>query len=376
MGSDVRACGVCGGGQLYPLLDMGMQPLAEKMGAGGPRYPLQLLECESCSLVQLSYIADQAEVFPEDHPYATGNTRALREHFLWLALEVMGPLRKGDLVVDIGANDGTLLGSMNNGSLRLVAVEPTNQARKCREAGFRTWQAFFTEDIARDITLACGKAKAVTATNVLAHVPDPHDFMRGVAHLLDDDGVFITENHDVRQVTEGLQIDTVYHEHLRYYGVESLSRLLGRHGFDVTACKPVASHGGSIRVTARLRPGSLEARAGRASRLLNEMVAAAADDGPVCGIGAATRATPLIHYAALAPYLTCVYEVTGSEKIGTTMPGTGIPVVDEKRLRADQPGYALLFPWHLSATLIPKLRADGYEGQFIIPLPEPRIVNA
>lgn len=373
---EIRACGICGGTELWPLLDMGMQPLAERMGPDAPRYPLRLLQCQECSLVQLSYIAPQAEVFPVDHPYATGNTKALREHFERLALEVAGPLEDGDLAVDIGANDGTLLKAMKGFRGRLVAVEPTGQAAKCREAGFRTWQAFFTCDVARDIVKVCGKAKAVTATNVLAHVPDPHDFMRGVRHLLADDGVFVTENHDVRMVTEGLQIDTVYHEHLRYYGVESVSRLLGMHGMEAVSCKPVLSHGGSIRTTARLRPSGLEIRAESARARLHELVSVAAARGVIYGIGAATRAAPLIHYAGIAEYLACVCEVTGSEKIGTTMPGTGVPVVDEEKLFADQPAFALLFPWHLSGRMIPRLRADGFRGQFIIPLPEPRIVNA
>lgn len=376
---EVTSCGVCGSGRLYTILDMGFQPLPERMGEG-PRYPLMLMECESCSLVQLSWHPDERAVFPVDHPYATGNTRALREHHSLLATEIThaAPLMKGDLVVDIGANDGTLLRALSPHSpddLRLAAVEPTNQARKCREAGFATYQEFFTEATARKIRGDLGPAKVITATNVLAHVPDPHEFMRGVQWLLADDGVFVTENHDVRSVTAGLQIDTVYHEHLRYYGIVPLARLLGMHGLDVTSAVPVASHGGSVRTMARFRARHLQQRAYEASRKLHEMVAAAAQDSKVYGVGAATRAVPLIHYASLAPYLACVCEVPQSEKIGKLMPGTQVPVVDEARLLEDQPGYALLFPWHLSASLIPKLRADGYEGRFIIPLPEPRIVN-
>ena len=109
---------------------------------------------------------------------------------------------------------------------------------------------------------------------------------------------------------------------------------------------------------------------------LHGMLSGLHDDGNVIyGIGAATRAVPLIHYARIAGYLACVCEVAGSEKIGTTMPGTSITVVDEVRLIEDQPGYALLFPWQYADSLIPKLRQAGYRGRFIIPLPEPRITD-
>jgi len=359
---------------LAVILDMGDQPLAEAMGSM-VRYPLALLDCGNCSLVQLSHIVDKRLVFPAAHPYASGNTRALREHFRDLALSLMCSRKVDDLVVDIGANDGTLLASFGGHGLRLVAAEPTGQADKCREKGLITYQEFFTAELAAEIASRYGGASVVTACNVLAHVPDPHDFMEGVRFLLAHDGTFVTENHDWASVERGLQFDAVYHEHLRYYSVRSLSHLLGMHGFEVVSSAPIATHGGSFRVTARKAAGQpLEARARQAVAKLAIMLRAASRDAPVYGIGATTRATPLIHYAGIGEFITCVCEVSTSEKIGQNMPGTLIPVVDEARLIADQPPYALLFAWHIADTLIPKLRSAGYRGGIIIPLPEPRVV--
>lgn len=368
--ADVTACGICGSADLAVILDMGMQPLAER---DSELYPLKLMQCGDCSLVQLSYIVDQATVFPLDHPYATGNTRALREHFARLA----GGLPAGSgPVVDIGANDGTFLGHVT-GRPR-VAVEPTDQIDKACARGIEHgYQKFFTRDLGWRIRAECGPADVVVATNVLAHVPDPHDFVAGVAQLLDDDGVFVTENHDLRSITEGLQIDTVYHEHLRYYSIGSLSRLLGMHGLDVTDVERIGTHGGSLRVTARKRRGDLSDRAyGAATRLhllLSRLVVT--EGAAVYGIGAATRATPLTYFAGLSGLINCVCEVATSEKIGTCMPGTAIPVVDEAKLIADQPPYALLFSWHIADSLMPKLREMGYRGKFIIPLPEAVIID-
>jgi len=343
---------------------MGMQPLAER---DSKPYPLALVQCGGCSLVQLSYAVDQAEVFPLGHPYATGNTGALREHFAALADELGKLLSPGDTVVDIGANDGTLLSGFSGG-VRRVAVEPTDQARKCRQAGMLTYQEFFTATTARHIRRLAGPAKAVTACNVLAHVPDVHDFLDGVTAMLAGDGVFVTENHDWLSVVNGLQVDTVYHEHLRIFSLASLSRLLADHGLLVSGMQRIATHGGSFRVYAVREQPDLAGRVERTMAGLRAMLASA--DGPVYGIGATTRATPLIHYADIARYLACVCEVPGSQKLGTNIPGTNIPVVDEAKLIADQPPTALLLAWHWADSIVPALRARGYEGRVILPLPE------
>jgi 2-polyprenyl-3-methyl-5-hydroxy-6-metoxy-1,4-benzoquinol methylase len=375
MGS-ITSCGSCGHKYLSPVLNMGMQPLAERESEP---YPLRLMKCDQCTLVQLSYIVDENEMFPLEHPYATGNTQALRDHFDRLATYVADLMADdyGGLVVDIGANDGTFLEAVlrHEGSAIRVAVEPTNQAKKCLDKGIITFQRFFTPEVARDIVALVGTAQVIVACNVLAHVPDPHEFLQGVKLLLADDGVFITENHDWASISNGLQIDTVYHEHLRYYSPASLSYLLAKNGFTVSEIKPVNTHGGSFRTTAIRERNQIAMRAMNARGDLQRLLALARNEGKIYGVGACTRATPLIHYAKLDDYLSCVVEVPESEKIGTFMPGTKIPVVDEKKLIEDQPPHALLFAWHWASTIVPKLRAAGYKGKFIIPLPEPRIYN-
>lgn len=366
----VANCGLCGSGKLRTLLDMGEQPLAEQFGPGG-RYPLELTECGECGLVQLGYIVPQDILFPADHPYATGNTAVLRAHYAYLARSLSAGLLPGDTVIDLGANDGTLLGYYP-ANLERIAVEPTAQVNRCAP-GIIRYRKFFTLAVSRDIVATCGRAKAVTACNVLAHVPDPHDFLAGVKNLLAHDGVFVTENHDLAAVLDG-QFDTVYHEHLRYYDITSLSRLLHMHGLAAVSAEPVATHGGSVRITARHRPDASMRNAKAAARDLHDLLAKLTSDGStVYGIGATTRAVPLIHYADIARFISCVTEVPASEKIGKDIPGTGIPVVHEQQLIAGQPEYALLLAWHLGQPLMDKLRDMGFRGRFIIPLPAPRV---
>jgi hypothetical protein len=374
MPGEVNECGICGSADLIPLLDMGIQPLPESLGPSR-RYPLNLVRCLVCSLVQLDFIPDQKQVFRRDHPYSTGNSAALRLHYRDLAAEIAGYAGPGELVIDIGANDGTLLDAVPPGRCRL-AVEPTDQGK--RIPGAVTWyREFFTKDLAARIREKHGPARVVTACNVLAHVPDPHDFTAGVRVLLDDDGTFITENHDLASVTDGLQIDTVYHEHLRYYSPATLAFLLERHGFHVTSVQPTDTHGGSFRTTARMYKPDFPHRARVAATALRAMLwkIAVAEKKVIYGIGAATRATPLVYFSGIDGYISLVCEVHGSDKIGHCLPGTQVKVVDESRLYEDQPPYALLFAWHMADHIIPKLREAGYTGRFIVPLPEPRVLD-
>lgn len=375
MSGPVVECGGCGSGELYPFFDMGRQPVPEGASAG-KLYPLQLVRCADCGLVQLDYIVPQEELFAADHPYSTGNSAALRDHYVALAHELGHGLGQG-LVVDIGANDGTLLSYFEPSYRPCIAVEPTSQGLKCGP-DVTLYQEFFTAELASRIYGTHGPAKVITACNVLAHVPDVHDFLDGVAILLDDDGLFVTENHDLYSVIDGTQLDAIYHEHLRYYSAATLSRLLEQHGLRVERIGPVDTHGGSFRAYARKSRGGFPGRAKAAATALRGMLwkITEAEKRTVYGIGACTRATPLIHYAGIAPYLACVCEVAGSDKIGQVMPGTSIPVVDERMLFEEPPDYALLFAWHMKDVIVPKLRKLGYEGKFIVPLPSPEVLDA
>ena len=372
---NVTRCGICSSGKLTPVLDLGEQPLAER--DTGERYPLKLLRCCDCLLVQLSYIVDQETVFPPDHPYTSGNTAALKRHARDLVMSIERNLKINDMIVDIGANDGTLLSAFAYpNKLKLVAIEPTDQINKRHSKQIIAYQEFFTAQLAMKIAAKHGWARTITACNVLAHVPDPRDFMAGISILLDDDGEFITENHDWASVEDGLQIDTIYHEHLRYYSVASLTHLLEMYDFRVTSVEPIAIHGGSFRVRARKKIATpFTDRVMLEQSAIQDIVYAASNHGPVYGIGATTRATPLIHFTNIAGYLDRVCEVAGSDKIGTTIPGTNISVVDEACLVTDQPPFALLLSWHLADDIIPKIRELGYYGKFIIPLPEAKVID-
>lgn len=382
----VTQCDLCGTGNLDTVLTLGQTPPTCHMLPVGAdttlevAHPLELVRCPSCTLVHLSVAVDPVEVFPPDYPYSSGNSGGLHRNFEDLAAQAkrLTGVGAGDLVVDIGANDGTLLRKFEG--CRTIGVEPTGQARKIDGPYY---QAFFTERLAKQIRAEHGPAKVITACNVLAHVEGIGDVMAGIKHLLAPDGMLIAENHDLGSVVEGCQWDTVYHEHLRFYTPYTFHLLLRKHGLTAFRWHGVPTHGGSFRMLAehgvngyKVPPlrhydfGKLQREAEVARDAIRASVAA----GTV-GIGATARATTIINYAGLdvdrMPY---VCEVPGSDKIGHYIPGTRIPVVDEYRLFEEQPARALLFSWHLADVIVPKLRERGYKGEIIVPLPSVRSV--
>ncbi|HEX7992922.1 MAG TPA: class I SAM-dependent methyltransferase [Streptosporangiaceae bacterium] len=373
----VTECGLCGSGNLEMVLSLGTSPPPCVMHPVGARpraetsYPLELLRCADCTLVQLSVVIDPEVVFAPEFPYQSGNSQQLHRNFQELA-DSFGLLAEDDLVVDIGANDGTLLSKFDG--CRTLGVEPTDQANHIKGAYI---QAFFDEEIADRIVAEYGQAKVITACNVMAHVQDLWSVMRGIRKLLAPDGVFVAENHDVAAVLNG-QWDMVYHEHLRFYSPHSFGLLLSQHGLGCTDWKRTSTHGGSFRMFAghgQREPApdihqdwaALRGLAARQRRLIRRVLAA---HGPVAGIGAPARATTFINYCGLdVQDIKCVYEVPGSDKIGRYIPGTGIPVQPETQLLNSDKGVAVLLSWHLDDIIIPKLRGRGYKAPVLVPLP-------
>jgi hypothetical protein len=404
----IQNCHICRGTDLKSVLFVGYLPPVNQMHAIGaraaeqPAYPAELLLCPQCQLVQISLVVDARILFPPEYPYTSRTTKILRDNFadLYAEAKTLVPLDKDSLVVDVGSNDGTLLTNFKNGGHPVRGIEPTERAEEANVAGVPTVMAFFDAESASKVTQEAGKARIVTATNVFAHIDDVHAVVRNIVAMLDERGVFISESHYLHALLETLQYDTVYHEHLRYYSVRSLKYLLEKEGLEIFHVKRIPTHGGSIRVYASRRGAypvqpsvaailqaedarplseqllAFRERMVRSKLELYRLLAGLKSEGKrVVGIGAPSRASTLINYVGLDDgILDAVLEVKGSHKVGKYMPGTMIPVFEESYLFEKQPDVALLLSWHIADELMPKLRAKGFRGQFIVPLPEPRLV--
>ena len=405
----VECCQVCGHAPLDDVLSLGYMPPVNQMVPIGqvprqqPWFPTNLLHCQKCDLVQLGLAVDPVIIFPPEYPYTSGTTKLLRDNFADLHRESAAMLGLGakDLVVDIGSNDGTLLSNFQKGGHRVLGIEPTDVGDIANGKGIPTLKRYFGVAVAREVKREHGPASVVTAANCFAHIEDVHAIVDGIVEMLAPNGVFISESHYLIGLLDTLQYDTVYHEHLRYYSVASLKHLLEMHDLEVFHARPIPSHGGSIRVYAgrkgahvvqdsvrRMLSGEPRGKAMTARlasfkrdvllsklRLLSMLRDLKEKNARIVGISAPSRASTLFNYVGLDDgIIDYVCEIPGSLKIGKCMPGTTIPVVDEARLFSDQPDCAIIFSWHIADELAPKLKAKGFRGKLITPLPVPRFL--
>ena len=406
----IDGCQLCDQRALEPVLFLGYLPPVNRLIPIGSLleqemwFPAELRYCPTCHLVQLGFAVDPSILFPPEYPYTSGTTRILRENFadLYRQIQKRFSLGPDDLVVDIGSNDGTLLRNFQEGGHRVLGIEPSLTAQLAESRGIPTQMTFFNRAAVERAKREFGSPRLVTATNVFAHIHNVHSVIDDIEALVGPEGIFVSESHYLRDLVETLQYDTIYHEHLRYYSLTSLRTLLQQHGLQVFSVERIPTHGGSIRVYASKSSAypvdatvdqllQEEATLGLANgawinefrqrvvesklALYDTLIRLKRAGARVYGIGAPSRASTLITYLGLDDgILECVLEVSGSKKLNKYMPGTTIPVVDEARLYADQPSCVLLLSWHLASELCVALKRRGYRGDFLVPLPSPRLI--
>lgn len=405
----IDKCQICSSEQLEKVLFLGYMPPVNQMRKIGTvpfeqaSYPSLLLYCRECELVQIGLSVDPAIIFPPEYPYTSGTTRILRENFadLYTKTNALLNLNSEDLIIDIGSNDGTLLSNFKQGGHKVLGIEPTDVGSIARENGIETIQKYFKPDTAAEVYKKYGNAKLVTAANCFAHIEDVHSIVEGITKLIGDSGVFVSENHYLIPLLDTLQYDTIYHEHLRYYSLTSITKLLNMHDLEVFHAERIPTHGGSIRVYSAkkgkydIQPSVSEIRSEepigeemseRLQSFKKDVVLSKLNlhvllkdikesNKRICGISAPSRASTLINYLGIDDgILDFVAEIKGSLKIGKYLPGTLIPVVEESTMFENQPEYALILSWHIADELAKKLREKGFKGKFIVPLPEPRII--
>ena len=312
-------------------------------------------------------------------------------------------LKHDDLVVDLGSNDGTLLMGFKEHGIKVLGVEPTNIAKLANQNGIETVQEFFTMDIANEIKNKYSEASIVVATNMFAHMASIGEVVSGIETILKDDGVFVFENHYLLDVIQGGQFDTIYHEHLRTYSLKSLIKLFSYYDFTITDVERGSRYGGNIRVhvtKGKNRPVSenvtallnleensdlykLETyrkfaeRVKKAKKDFMNFLLKIKDDGKtIVANSCPGRSVTLLNYygvdADLIPYIA---EQPTSLKLGMFLPGKLIPVVNNEILIKEQPDYVILLAWHYAEPIMEQLKARGLKSNFIIPLPDLKIVK-
>lgn len=402
-------CQVCSSSDLLHVLDMGHHPPSdrflseEELRDKEVHYPLRVVICDDCKLVQLDSVVNPEILFTDKFIYKTGHNQTLREHFNSLVNELLQQFDLGEesFLVDIGSNDGTLLSYFPK-AVEVLGVDPSKAADVAIDNGIPTRREFFSLDLAKEISEERGHAQVITCTNTFAHMANVDSFMDGIKELLAEDGVFVQESHYLLDLVNGMQYDEIYHEHLRYYSLTSLVNLFEQYDMTVTEAERVMTHGGSIKTYAalgdnndidesvnRLLRREKSSRIHEHGRLLDfadsvnthrfslvNLLTNLRDDGHrIVGVGAAAKGVSLLNYCRIGPELVEYIAETNEFKIGKYTPGTHIPIVNETRLLEDDPDYALLLAWNLRDVIVPKLRDCGFDGGFILPNQEVDVIE-
>jgi len=398
-------CRACEGERLTPFLALGSQPLANAFLASTEEfaqeasYPLDVYFCESCSLVQLVDVIDP-EVLFRNYIYVTGTSDTIARHNVAYARTVVDWLGLGprDLVVEAASNDGSLLKEFKALGVCTLGVEPAaNLAELARQNGIATEARFFNSDTARGLRQSYGKAKAVVANNVLAHVDDTIDFLRGARDLLAHGGMVVFEVPYLVELLDRLEYDTVYHEHLCYFSVMALQKLCESAGLGIARIDRVPVHGGSLRVYAAAQTGhgadamemaEAERRAGldsiaryrkfaadveKSRDLLRRLLSDLRSEGrSIAAYGAPAKGNTLLNYCGIDTTFLPFTVDKNERKVGLHTPGMHIPVRPVSALLEEQPDGVLILAWNFASEIMSQqeaYRARG--GCFITPVPEP-----
>jgi SAM-dependent methyltransferase len=401
-------CQSCRDVAVRRFLSLGRQPACHfpttaAEAENEPFWPLDLGFCPRCSLVQIMAPVSERILFAsDDYHHIAGLTKGYRTHLAGLAhqlaaLHDAAPERP--FAIEIGSNDGSLLDELAARGFDVLGVDPCGSRSP---AGSPVVKEYFGAETAAKLP-ATRSADVVLALNTFAHVTDLHDFLDGVCTILGKDGLFVTESHYLPDLLETLQYDFAYHEHSRYYSLTALEAALAHHGLEVFRVQRIPTHGGSLRVFAghaggHEMDGSVAALRAHEATLdltdaktyqafavrvedhrdrLRSLLRDVTNDGSrVAGASFPARATTLLNYCMLGPDDLAFISEISPLKIGRLSPGTHVPVVHQSLLCGpDQPEYALLLSWHIADEVISRLRAEGFAGRFIIPLPEPRLVE-
>jgi trans-aconitate methyltransferase len=370
-------------------------------------FPLKLFTCTECLLVQVDEIEDHARLFSPDYVYFSSISRswlAHAERFVAEAIARLG-LDSRSQVVEIASNDGYLLQYVLARHIPCFGVEPTaSTARAARARGIETLEVFFGAGVARDLLADRGPADLVVANNVLAHVPDINDFVRGLSILVAPRGTITVEFPHLMELVANRQFDTVYHEHFSYFSFHTVCRIFAAHGLKVWDVERLATHGGSLRIWASpdSRSPEVDGNVGRLLRIEAEngmldirwyrrfQAAAEAVKNDflafllrqknagkvVAGYGAAAKGNTLLNFSGVREDLVRFVADASPHKQGRFLPGSRIPVLSEESLRSARPEFIVVFPWNLRVEILHQLDyVRGWGGQFVFAVPRLETVS-
>jgi SAM-dependent methyltransferase len=405
-------CRNCQCEHLQPFIDLGSAPPSnayisrDKLNAPEKWFPLRVLVCSQCWLVQTEDFTSADELFSAEYAYFSSYSDSWLRHSREYVELVSSRFQLGpqSLVVEVAANDGYLLQYVQARGIPCLGIEPTaSTAAAARIKGLAIIEEFFGVALADELVRQGKQADLMAANNVLAHVPDINDFVAGFARLLKPTGVATFEFPHLLNLVNQNQFDTIYHEHFSYLSLLAVDNIVQKHGLAVFDVEELPTHGGSLRVyvqrtdspsphaeserAALLR--EKERQAGMAGTefyenfqskanavkngLLSFLIEAYRAGKRVAAYGAAAKGNTLLNYAGIRPDLIAFVVDRNPEKQQRYMPGSRIPIVSEEELKARKPDYVVILPWNLCDEITTQLAyIRDWGGQFVAAIPQTR----
>lgn len=408
-------CRHCGAHLDLSLVDLGSAPpsnaylSAQALKLPEKWFPLSVLVCRECWLAQTEDFARAGELFDEEYAYFSGYSSNWLAHCEQYASEIIArfDLAAESHVVEVAANDGSLLQYFKQRDIPCTGIEPTaSTARSARSKGIAVVEDFFGVRLARELSIAGKQADLIAANNVLAHVPEINDFVAGFTELLKPHGVATFEFPHLLRLVADSQFDTIYHEHFSYLSLTAVNRIFAENGLTAFEVQQLPTHGGSLRVFCqRSDTGQcaidasiqdmllLEARAGilsaafyadfqsRAESVKNEflefLLMARREGKQVAAYGAAAKGNTLLNFAGVRADLLPFVIDRNPAKQNKYLPGSRIPIVSEEQLLKHKPSYVIILPWNLKSEIMQQLvYIKEWNGSFVTAVPRLSVVAA
>ena len=397
----------------HVFVDLGSAPpsnaylRSEQLNAPEIWYPLRVMVCDHCWLVQTEDFAAAEQLFDADYAYFSGFSSSWVAHTEQYAQAMIKRLKLGkkNKVVEVATNDGTALKHFQDRGIPCLGIEPTSgTAAAARVRGIPVIEEFFGIELGKRLAGKEGQADLIIANNVLAHVPDINDFVSGFAHLLKPQGVATFEFPYLLRLVSENQFDTIYHEHFSYLSLTTVERIFRANGLDVFDVEELPTHGGSLRVYAQ-RSGvgectrvsivdeflEMETQTGMQDisfyngfqssaeavkdELICFLIRAKGDRKTVVAYGAAAKGNTLLNFAGVRPDLINMVADKNPAKQGKFMPGSRIPIRSPEEVIASRPDYVVILPWNIAAEVQEQWKViNDWSGQFVTAIPSLKLL--
>ncbi len=370
-------------------------------------FPLKTFLCDKCFLVQIDEYKKSDEIFNERYAYFSSFSKSWIEHSKKYVSMITKRLKlnENSFVVEIASNDGYLLQYFKKLNIPCLGIEPAlNTAAAAKKRGIDVIEDFFGVRLAKELSLKTKKPDLLLGNNVLAHVPDINDFVRGLKLYLSESGVITMEFPHLMQLIENNQFDTIYHEHFSYLSFLTVKSIFESHGLEVFDVDQLSTHGGSLRIYARHKEDDSKEKSSNVQDLINVEISKKMNTidyyngfqkkankikyelveflikqkkakKRIIAYGAAAKGNTLLNYCGIKSDLIEFVVDRSPYKQGKYLPGSHIPIVNEKKIKELKPDYIIILPWNIKDEIIKQLDyVNEWNCKFIIPIPKMEIL--